>query len=392
MSSRWLRHIAQAFRAQELRPERRILRQSRASLTLTALIVGAAPPTFAQYQERSQPVQVAPSLSASSTAQGAAVNAAIRIVGASYLGDLPTFVAAKEQLFNHHELTATFSFSASDRRHLDKLRAGEVDFALMTPAALIIDYLGDPDPGGGDDPVILASLLHSTSFNQVVFRTNQGIDAPADLRGRRVALPHGTNAEFLWWIFVTVHGLDPGSVSVEHHPIADIPALVLGGSVDAAVIWEPEGARLRARLDGALGHFPIRHNYTARWVLVTLRNTATAGGDICDALLAAYDDAIDRIERDGEPLLRGYAEHFRVPLHSLHQHWSRFDYDLSIDWSLIAALQEQLRWAQQRRQPPIRPGTPPASVLSLIAAEPLRRRSPGAVGIPNARATDSRLP
>jgi hypothetical protein len=102
--------------------------------------------------------------------------------------------------------------------------------------------------------------------------------------------------------------------------------------------------------------------------------------------LAAYDDAIDRIERDGEGQLAGYAQHFRVPLYSLRPSWTRFDYDLRIDWSLIAALQEQLRWAQQRRNATAPAGATPISVLSLIAAEPLRRRVPGAVGIPTALA------
>ncbi|NBC49972.1 MAG: ABC transporter substrate-binding protein [Gammaproteobacteria bacterium] len=347
----------------------------------------------------------------------APIQTPLRLAGVEYLGDLPTLIAAEQRLFERHGIAVEVAFTGSGRDNLAKLRAGETDFALMALTPLVLDLLNDPNPGATDDPVILASMLHSTSLNQVAFRTDQGIETPADLRGRRLALPQGTNAEFLWWVFRTMHGLEPGDLAVRHDPIDAIPALLRAGHIDAAVIWEPDIARLRGQLGPRLGQFSISRFYTARWVLVTRRETAEARAEVCSALLRAYRDAIDRIERQGRASLARFAERFDAPLDELSRDWNALDYDLSLDWSLIAALQEQLHWAersiqqqdrqqgqeqdrQQSHQPAAQQTGPPAgwrlgqgdpprprqlSVLALIAAGPLRQQFPSAVGIPSQR-------
>lgn len=302
----------------------------------------------------------------------------VRIAGSRYLGDLPTLIAAEQRLFARYGLAAEVQLQSTGKSGLAQLRAQQVDFALMAPTPLVLDRLRAQAPNAADEPVILAGLLYSTALNHILFRRDSGIQQPADLRGRRLALTLGTNAEFLWWVFSNFHGLEPGAVMVEDHAVEAIPTLLATGAVDAAVLWEPRIAQLRQRQGAALGEFRVGNLYTARWVLVTRRETAQARPALCAALLAAYRDAIEHIERHAASALARYAARFEVPVAALQRHWNPYGYHLSLDWSLIASLQAQLRWAAAGAgQPAAMP-----SVMPLIEAGPLRQTVPGAVGLP----------
>src|SRR6056297_332127 len=86
---------------------------------------------------------------------------AVRIAGAAYIGDLPTYVAAELGFFARHGLASAVEYSDSGKHNMALLRAGDVDFALMALTPFVLDRLTDPTPGQPDHPVILASLLQS---------------------------------------------------------------------------------------------------------------------------------------------------------------------------------------------------------------------------------------
>lgn len=340
---------------------------------------------------RSWPWRLLALLSLSVSLAGAAGSAAaapeqpVRIAGAIYLGDLPTLVAETKGLFAKRGLDADVSFGKSGKHNLQRLLAGEVDFALMALTPLVLDRIADHHPGGPEGPVILAGLVHSTLINRVVFRSDGSISEPADLHDRGVALPSGTNAEFLWWLFATAHGLDPSRISLQDHAIDAIPALIISGAVDAAVIWEPWVSGLSLQLGDALGQFPVHDLYAAKWVLVTLRQTATVRPELCKAVLAVYRDAIRQINRDYSDALAIYAERAALPADRLRDAWTAqvLDYQLSLDWSLIGALQMQLRWAQQHSTSAAEGvGQQPIEVASFFDDAALRSLMPELVSIP----------
>lgn len=306
----------------------------------------------------------------------------VRIAASTNLADLPTLVAEDRGLFARRGLDAKISFDDSGARNLEQLRKGDVDFALMTLTPLVIDHLSDNSLGRPEDPVILAGLVHSTDMDRVVFLRDRAISEPSDLGGRKVALPLGTgaNAEFLWWLFSTLHDLRPDSRVLHQYSAEEISGLLAAGTIDAAVIREPWIARLRTRFGDDLGQFPISKLHATKWVLVTSRRTADEHREGCAAMLATYRDAIELISQEKGDTLALYAERAGLSAAALDDDWQRqlLDYELSIDWSLIAALQQQAYWAMARQGL----SNPVTDVIALIDESNLRALLPGAVGIP----------
>ena len=314
---------------------------------------------------------------------GGASGESIRIDGADYLGDLPTVIAAGEGLFARRGLDAEVRYNSSGKQSLARLRAGETDVALCALTPLVIDRLSDPTPGGAEDPVILANLLHSTHINRVVVRS----DLPAvDLAGTdndlRVALPKGTNAEFAWWVFTIFQGLDPSRFTVHDQPAHAIAGLLASGEADAAVVREPWIARMRRR------GLPIETvdadgRYTAKWVLVTSGRVVATRPRMVRSLLAVYRDAVELIERSPKPALARYARRVGVDPQAQRPSWHVLDYDLGLDWSLIATLQQQIDWAREHYGAAVSE----VAVLSMIDPVPLHDLYPWAVAIPHPRLT-----
>jgi len=328
------------------------------ALVLATLVLAVATPRYAVATDSTQPV---------------------RIAGVIYLGDLPTVIADHENLFRQHGLDATVGFNHSGRDNLRRLRAGETDFALMALTPIVLDRLADATPGGPDDPVILASLVHSTRLNAVVARSAAGIETPQDLAGRRIALRKGTNAEFVWWLFAHFHGLAPDAVRLVDRPVQAVVDALGDGEVDAAVLWEPWLSRLLASSEEELRVFGGSNIYTAKWVLVTTRRSADEHPARARAVLAAYRDAIERIERDPEAAIRTYARRADVDEAILRKNWQALDHELNLQWSVVATLQQQLDWAERSGRH-IRAG--PVAVLDLIESAPLRAVDPTRVGVP----------
>jgi ABC-type nitrate/sulfonate/bicarbonate transport system substrate-binding protein len=318
-------------------------------------------------------------------ATGVAPRQQVRIAGVIYLGDLPTMVAEAKGIFARHGLAAEVSLDESGKRNLARLRAGNVDFALMALTPLALDRVADPTPGRADDPVILAGLVHAPLINSLIYPRGGSIRAPADLEGKRVALPLGTNAELLWWLFCSFHAIDCSGVEVQDQGIAEIPALLTSQTVDAAILWEPWLTSLRMELGGELGEFALSDLYAAKWVLVTLRRTASEQPTLCAAVVAAYRDAIELIRRDHDAALAIYAKRAALPVEQVHEGrvGRAFDHQLSLDWSLLSALQLQLRWAQQHQD--AADGTIHTDLIDpmvLIDERTLKALMPEAVGIP----------
>lgn len=310
-------------------------------------------------------------------------SAPVRVAGVDYLGDLPTVIAWHRRLFDRHDLNVDVEFSESGSGNLERLRAGETDFALMALTPIVLDRLANTSRGEANDPVILASLVHSIRLNHVVVPNSSSIEHPSDLRGKRVGLSKGTNAEFVWWLFAHFHGFDPSATELVDYPVARIPDALREGAIDSAVIWEPWLSRLLVRSGGGLRSFPGSNIYAAKWVLVTTRASARDQPGRSRAMLAAYRDAIALIDRDPETVISVYARHADISEDTLRNSWPALDYGLNLRWSVLASLRMEIDWAQRTGRGR---ATDSIAILDFIDARPLRALDPSAVAslIPSA--------
>lgn len=307
----------------------------------------------------------------------------VRIAGAVYLGDIPTAVAEKFGTFKSRGIQAKVVYSASGKQSLAKLRSGEADFALMALTPFVLDRLADTDPDGPDDPVILASLVHSGELTQLLVRDDAGINRPADLGGKRVAVQCGTNTEFALWLFMQFHNIEARSIRKVCIDFGQTARALREGSVHAAVLpdpWTFEASAADSAEDAlAMEEFDLRQIYTGTWVIVTSRHLVDEHLAQSSNVLAAYLDAIDLIEHQPDKALEAYNGREFVPHPVTREQWEALDFDVTLTWALISALRQQFEWA---RITGAENGDSPMEILSLIDPRPLYQLQPHRVDIP----------
>ncbi len=152
------------------------------------------------------------------------------------------FIAEAEGFFAVEGVEIVQRRFASGKDALVALDAGEVDgaVALETPVAL----RASRDP----EIEILTTLHVASRSTRLVARADRGIARTADLRGKRVGVPLGTNAEYFLHSLLAYAGIEDSEVRiVDVAPEAAVDALS-GGEVDAVAIWPPHTVRARRAL------------------------------------------------------------------------------------------------------------------------------------------------
>ena len=304
----------------------------------------------------------------------------LKLAGVNYLGDLPTLVASKNELFKKYQLDVDVSFNNSGRQSLDDLRAGKVDFALVSPTAFTLDKLANANNElQNDEPVILGNLLHSTLMNQILTTTNgKQIQTVTDLSGGRIGLPKGTNSEYIWWVYSVFYQVNTDQVDIIDLPISELGKALIDDKVDAIVTWQPWTNHFIAEYGDQLKQVEGSHVYSAKWLLVTTRKITEQNPQNCQQLLMAYADAISLIHSDTDNVMQMYSQEMSENA-ILGQNYQPGLHQLNLNWSLISELHQNIQWAKLNNFPG---SEKPINVTSWFAPEPLKAIQPFLVKIP----------
>ncbi|MEX2334291.1 MAG: ABC transporter substrate-binding protein, partial [Pseudohongiella sp.] len=295
--------------------------------------------------------------------------------GSTWITDTPTRIAAAANLFE----SSTGPFirveqGDSGKQSLERLMAGDADFALMAsvPLAMALVRLHHEVAPAERWPVILASVGLSSRTHHVIADGSRGIEQPDDLAGHALGLLPDSSAHFGWDYFAALHGIDADVVQLVEVRPDELAAGLAAGRLGAAVAWTPFSEQIMAQLGPNARSFPLQGLDTVSWLLVTRRDVLAAHPEAVDRILRGYAAAIDLLQT--EP---GRA----AELLGLAPDWQQNQgvaWKLTLDWPVIANMESKLQWSAQRL------GVAPVHLGPgrYIAREPLENFRPRAVALP----------
>jgi taurine transport system substrate-binding protein len=126
--------------------------------------------------------------------------------------------------------------------------AAEVN-AAMASGAIVISELGSvPLAAGASQGVDYQLFLIGKAIGaseSLIVRVGAGIDKPADLKGKKIAVPVGSTAHFSLMGALKMWNLGEKDVQVIGMSPPEIGAAWSQNAIDAAFIWEPVQGKLR---------------------------------------------------------------------------------------------------------------------------------------------------
>ncbi|MFQ6142069.1 ABC transporter substrate-binding protein [Streptomyces seoulensis] len=292
----------------------------------------------------------------------------VTIAGSDYLGGAPVYTATENGQWAANGLTPQVQSFATGRDALNAVLGGQSQYAVVGDLPAVSAVLA------GRKIEIVAALSGFTDWR--LFTTaSASVTRFADLKGKKIGLPEGTNVQYALNGMLTAAGLKPGDVTLVNLAPNQVTAALARGDIDAGLTFPSFYDATKAALGAE--YRELRYTgYTYRTLLVAapgtaartstavLRTLTTAAGTAAKDPAAAREAVVAQAKGALQP---GFVDAYYASYH----------YAVTLDEPLLKLLVAEGAWAKSTQKPA---GTPDrATFLQHIDPAPLKSAAPQAV-------------
>ncbi len=284
---------------------------------------------------------------------------------------LPIDVALAEGFFAAEGIGVRVVDCTTGPRCLQQLLDREVQMTASTELPVVMSSFSH------SSHAIVASIASSARNIRIVGRKSSGVAEPSQLAGKRIGVIVGTSSHYFLDAYLLFYGLDPKKIQLVGLQPENILAAIQRREIDAFAGYSRHIFPILKALGSDAALLSDPRIYTETYNLVVDRKTlAQREAEIVKvlrALASAERFIIDHPQRAKELI------HTRTRLDAadIDSIFPSFNYRLTLDQSLVSAMEGQARWA-------LREGHVSAvkspNFLNFIEAAPLRKALAGAAG------------
>ena len=281
------------------------------------------------------------------------------------------WVAADLGFFEQAGLDVTVNDYAVGRFAAEAMLAGEADIATAAEFVVVRESFER------DNLSVIGSMSESQSFS-VIARPDRSIASPIDLRGARIGVAFGTQAEFFLDRFLAFNGLSTRELElIDLAPVEMVEALV-NGSIDAVGILDPHGYEAQMRLGDRAMVFAGLFDDVHHFLLVSTDEWVAANPETVNRFLRGLALAQAFNERNPEQAQAVMEEHFDRDREYLACTWQMRTFALTLPQNLIPTLELQASWLIDRR---LVDDDQPPDYLRILDPDPLAAINPADVTV-----------
>jgi NitT/TauT family transport system substrate-binding protein len=189
----------------------------------------------------------------------------------------------------------------------------------------------------------VASISRQDIFS-IVGRKDHGIQNVSDLKGKKIGAVPGTIAAFYLGRFLELHGIRLSDVTIVDTVPAEFENAIGNGSIDAVSVWGTYVNSIEDRLGSDAIVWPDQSGQLAYWIAICNEDWAAQHPELISRFLKSLDQAakyaVDHPAKAKEILKK----HVQSSDADIASTWSKSEYSLSLDQSLITAMEDEGRW------------------------------------------------
>lgn len=251
------------------------------------------------------------------------------------------WLAESEGFFAKYGLSAKVTGYESGVAAVDGFMEGKEDIATAADSVFVRKSLS---LGSNDNLRILAVIAKAESI-EILARTDRGISKPSDLKGKRIALTSKAPSDYFLDRFLLYNHIDPQAVTVVDLPPLKVNEAIAQGSVDAAITWEPYVWEIKQKLAGKALSWPAQSDQAFYFLLICNSDFAEKRPEAAKKLLQALNDAETLLRKDPARARQALTRRLVLDERYLAAVWLKNSIGLSLDQSLLVALEDHTRWA-----------------------------------------------
>lgn len=210
-------------------------------------------------------------------------------VRVGYIGDFwgtsVTAIASDQGLWEKHGLKPDLKVFTNGPLQVQALGAGSLDFGYIGPGAIWL-------PASGQAKII---AINSVGFADRVI-AQEGINAMADLKGKKVGVPEGTSGDMLLRLALEKAGMTTADVEIITMDPSTAVSAFASKQIDAAGLWYPLIGTIKEHVPGMVelasnaDFFPDR---TFPAAFIARNEVVTENPDAVDRMIAVIKEAED---------------------------------------------------------------------------------------------------
>ena len=251
---------------------------------------------------------------------------------------LPLFVAENQNLFVRNGLDVTFKIYDVGLNAATGLVNGEVDMASPVAEYVLVGKIFD------HKKIQAIASIDKVDYAFVIGRKDRGIEKVSDLKGKKIGVVRGTILEFQLGRFLELNRVNPADVTLVHGTLPQSASAIVNGDVDAVMSIPPFTASIQKQL-GPNAALWSAQNIQPFYSLVLASNEwIKQHPQTVERFLRAMKQAEEFIIKRPDEAKDILRKKLNFSDEEIARVWSENQFYLSLDQSLILAMEDEARW------------------------------------------------
>ena len=281
-------------------------------------------------------------------------------------------IALVKGYFENEGLDFVLQQHQSGKSAFNAVVEGEADLATAAETPIMDAVIM------GEKIYILATISSTEKNKMIVARKDKGVSIPNDLKGKKIGVSVGTNAEFFMDSFLIMHRISRDEVEVINVESNAIVDTLTSGEVDAVSTWNPHISILQKGLGDNGVTFSGEGIYRETFNIVTKQDFANENPETIKKVLRALIKADEFIEENPDEAREIVAGKIGMDKATLNELWELYNFKVTLDQSLLVTLEAEARWAIKNK---LTDAIEVPNYLDYIYMDALEEVKPEAVGI-----------
>jgi NitT/TauT family transport system substrate-binding protein len=247
------------------------------------------------------------------------------------------FIADDQHFFADNGLNVTIKEYDAGLYAVDDMLNGSNDIAVATEFVLVGKVFK------GEKVSSIGSIAKYQS-HYLIGRKDRGIEKVTDLKGKKVGLAKGTSGEFYLSRYLELHGISLADVTLIDIKPSQYTDAILNGTVDAALVWEPSAGAINDRSGNSVVSWPAQSGQLGYWNAICRDDWAAQHPELVNRFLRAIDQAEDYTIYHPAEAKAIVKKRMHVDDAYIAAMWPNTYFTLSLDQSLITAMEDEGRW------------------------------------------------
>jgi NitT/TauT family transport system substrate-binding protein len=287
-------------------------------------------------------------------------------------GSCAVVVAVDKGYFTSEGVLLVIQPHSNGRAALDATLRGDADLATVADVPVMFAAMR------GEPVSIVAAIFKSDNTYGIVGRKDAGIATPAGLKGKRVGVTVGSAAHFVLVALLNRQKLAASDVTIVDLAPGEMSEALAQAKIDAAATRQPMLAASLERLADNGFYFSAEGLHDGVFLLAAARKYLTDHPRTIEKVLRAVVRG-GRFCKDAPDAAREIAARTaNTDAAALKRLWPSFRFDVSLDQSLLLALEDESRWAIRSK---LTDGADVPNYLNYLYPDALKAVSPAAVTI-----------